>query len=180
MMRRMFLPFPTARRCAPGLLLLLVAAAACSAGPAPPEPAPNFEWSRWLGRWYVVAALPRVEDVANYIEYRRREDGRIDAVSVTRDGDASQTRAQIVEPDPRHPARWDVARGWLFSEDWRVLYVSADYRHAIVGDAGRETLWLLAREPSVTEWIYAGLVARVALGGYDVSRLERVRQETAP
>ena len=61
-------------------------------------------------------------------------------------------------------------------ERW-ILYVSPDYRFSIAGAPDLDAGWILAREPVIPEWHYAGLLARLAMQGYDVSRFRRVAQK---
>ena len=156
-------------------------AAAGTVSAAPPTPAEGVELARFFGRWYVIADMPdgRRRDFGAYFEYRARPDGGIDDVYSAHE-DSFERPAREIErvarADPAVPARWRVNEGWFTSSDRLLLYVSPDYRYAIAGDADRSHAWLLAREPEIAAWSYAGLLARLAMQGYDVSRLRRVPQ----
>ena len=59
-----------------------------------------------------------------------------------------------------------VAKG----EYW-VLYVSDDYKTAIVGDPSRKYLWLLSRTPTVNGVVREELLSKARQQGYDTTRL---------
>jgi apolipoprotein D and lipocalin family protein len=165
------------------LATLAVAAAGVTHAPlasaASPQPARDVDLARFLGRWYVIAHMPGAarENLGAYFEYRRRDDGRIDDVYSRHEQSfdrPARTDARVALADPELPARWKVRESWLSSSERLLLYVSADYRYAIAGDPDGSSAWVLAREPEIAEWSYAGLLARLALQGYDVSKFRRV------
>lgn len=169
------------------VLAAALASGAADAAPAPaldslPVPAANLELQRYFGRWYVIARLPGSGDggLGAYFEFTPRADGRVDDIYYTRGKSFDRPHkatGRVARPDPARPARWQVDRGWFSSEERLILYVSPDYRHAVAGDAARNAAWVLAREPEIAEWSYAGLLARLAMQGYDVSRFRRVPQK---
>jgi hypothetical protein len=55
-------------------------------------------------------------------------------------------------------------------EYW-VLYVSDDYKTAIVGDPSRKYLWLLSRTPTVNGVVREELLSKARQQGYDTTRL---------
>jgi apolipoprotein D and lipocalin family protein len=147
------------------------------------QAAAQVDLPRYMGRWYVVARIPHsgeAGEVGAYVEYRLREDGRIDDFYGARDGsfdhelELSEGVAWVI--DPASKAHWKEQFTWPFTSDYLVLYVSDDYRYALAGDPSRDYAWILAREPDIPEWTYAGLLARLALQHYQVSRLRRVPQ----
>ncbi|HUR42378.1 MAG TPA: lipocalin family protein [Verrucomicrobiae bacterium] len=167
--------------------LLLTLAALAAAGVASVSaalaaaPATNFELSRYLGRWYVIARFPAEAPPPRgaFFEFASRPDGGLVHRYYTREG--SFDREPIVverraEADADMPSRWRVKAGWMSSDERWVLYVSPDYRYALAGVPGFDAGWMLARDPVIPEWRYAGLLARLAMQGYDVSRFRRVPQ----
>lgn len=148
----------------------------------PAEPLASIDLTRYSGRWYVIAHAPAfpTRAVGAYFEYRARPDGRIAETFSAREGSfdkAPVTTERTLQPDPQRAGRWSARRGWFGTDEERVLYVSADYRQAIEAGPERDEGWILAREPEIPEWTYAGLLARVAMQGYDASRFRRVPQK---
>lgn len=176
-------PRPRRWRLRAALLAALSVTLACGSGlqAVPAEPAAALDLARFEGRWYVIARAPADDPHprAAYFEYRASGPGRIAGVYASRESfeRAPVTEARDAEFDPAMPAKWRVRSGWFGRDDQWVLYVSPDYRFALAGSPSRDVAWVLAREPVIPEWNYAGLLARLALQGYDVSRFRRVPQQ---
>ena len=143
-----------------------------------PEPAAGVDLVRLTGRWYLIARLPTAGPAFGaQVEYRLDGNRLEEVYAAHRDslaGPLEKTEVQA-RPDPQAPSRWRIKEGWLRSRDRLLLYVSPGYRRAIVAD--KHGAWVLAREPEIPEWSYAGLLARLTVQGYDVSELRRVVQK---
>lgn len=142
-------------------VLLLLACFAAIAGEPPFDPA------RCLGRWYVVARTPAADDGCRSLEFARSGPAAWSERCLDPVGEP-----QALDPDASDPRHWRAETGILTERARLFFYVSPDYRLAAVGD-GPDSLLLLAREATVADWHYAGLVARAALQGYDVSMLKK-------
>jgi apolipoprotein D and lipocalin family protein len=163
-----------------GLLALL---GACRSSHPPISTAPAVDLSRFMGDWYVIANIPtRIERGAhNAIEsYRLDADGSIPTTFTFRDGafDAALKRycPRGFVPDARNKAVWDMQFVWPIKADYRIVYVSDDYQHTIVGREKRDHVWIMARTPQIPEADFEALAGRVAREGYDPSKLVRVPQ----
>ncbi len=62
--------------------------------------------------------------------------------------------------------------------DYWILDLTDDYDAALVGDPGREYLWILSRTPRIDDEVYARMVRTAREQGFDVGRL--VRQPVSP
>jgi apolipoprotein D and lipocalin family protein len=144
---------------------------------AGPAPAAGVDLARLAGRWYLIARLPAEGPAFGaQVEYRLAGEVLDEDYAAHRDSLAGSLEKEEVQarPDPDMPSHWHIREGWLRSRERAVLYVSPGYRRAIVGDD--RGAWLLAREPEIPEWSYAGMLARLTVQGYDVSKLRRVVQ----
>ena len=54
--------------------------------------------------------------------------------------------------------------------------VDPEYTETIIARSALDYVWIMAREPEISEADYARLAQRVADLGYDVSKLQRVPQ----
>ena len=174
-------PRPRRWRLRAALPAALAVTLACGNGlQAVPAAPAALDLARYQGRWYVIARAPADEPHPRgaYFEYRARGDGAIDATYASRESFEREpvTETHGAQIDPQLPAKWRVRRGWLRTDEQWVLYVSPDYRFAIAGVPARRAAWILAREPVIPEWSYAGLLARLALQGYDAAQFRRVPQ----
>ena len=175
-----------------GATLLALGALACVAaygaqGPsAPVEAIPAVDLDRYAGRWYEIARLPnRFQDDCTCCvtaTYTAREDGRLTVVNEcrTRDGKpkAVEGEAKLASVDGpasklkvRFAPRFLSVFGFVWGDYW-VLDLAEDYSHALVGAPNREYLWILAREPSMDEETYAGLLERAGAMGFDVTGIQ--------
>ncbi len=156
--------------------------AGCSSTPPLPV-VPRVDLPRFMGDWYVIAAIPtRIErDAYDAVEsYRLGEDGRIYTTFTFRQGgfDGPLRRYEpvgFVDPGS-HGAVWGMRFVWPIRADYRVMYLDEDYRQTIIARQKRDYAWIMARQPQIPEADYQQLVTKLAEAGYDVTRLRRVPQ----
>lgn len=167
-------------------ILALVLAAMLLGGCASPQPIRTVEQvdlPRFMGDWYVIANIPTfIEQGAyNAVEsYRLAEDGSIDTTFRFRDGgfDGELKKYHplgFVREDGGN-AVWDMQFIWPFRAEYRIIYLSADYAHTIIGRSKRDYVWIMARSPEIAEPAYADMLAFLAEQGYDISLIEKVPQ----
>jgi apolipoprotein D and lipocalin family protein len=65
---------------------------------------------------------------------------------------------------------------WPIKADYRILYVSADYRYTIIGREKRDYAWVMARTPVIPDADLADLIARLVAAGYDRGAIRQVPQ----
>lgn len=146
---------------------------------------------RYAGDWFEIARFPNrfqrqcAGDVR--ASYTRRPDGRLDVVNRCRTADG-QTEARGVARivDAHSFARLKVrfAPAWLSLlppvwGDYWIIGLAPDYSWAVVGDPGREYLWILARTPRLGEESLAAAHAAARANGYDVARLAQTSHAEA-
>ena len=56
------------------------------------------------------------------------------------------------------------------------MALDEDYQWVLVGSPSRDYLWILAREPQISEELITKLTNIASERGFDVSRLERMEQ----
>jgi apolipoprotein D and lipocalin family protein len=178
------------RRLAPrwAAAIALVAATtvqpAAAQAPRPPVRAvPFVDLDRYAGEWFEIARFPNrfqrqcVGDVRAI--YARRPDGRVDVVNRCRTA-AGETEARGVARiiDERTFAKLKVrfAPTWLswlpmVWGDYWIIGLAPDYSWAVVGDPGRDYLWILARAPHLDDDSIAVARAAARDNGFDVDRL---------
>jgi len=71
-------------------------------------------------------------------------------------------------------AVWGMQFIWPIKAEFLVLYVDESYEHTIIGRSKRDYVWLMARDPVISEADYAKMLRVAADAGYDVSRIQRV------
>jgi apolipoprotein D and lipocalin family protein len=154
------------------LMLLLGGVPPCAAADAPLR----------AGTWHEIARYP------NFFErkcarnvtatYSSNADSTIRVVNACRKDDGSMMQAEGVARVVTSPSKLKVrfAPDWLawlpfvWANYW-VIDLADDYSYAVVGEPGREYLWILARAPQMSDGVYARIVARLPALGFDPRRL---------
>ena len=136
-----------------------------------------------MGRWYVVAAIPTFleRDAYNAIEsYRLATDGTIETTFTFNRG-SFDGPVKTYEPrgyiEVESNAVWGMQFVWPFKADYRVIYLDDDYSATIVGRQKRDYVWIMSREPMLTDTALVPLIERVAAAGYDVADVVRIPQQ---
>jgi apolipoprotein D and lipocalin family protein len=170
------------------LFLALAMLAGCGATPAgaPLQTVPWVDLQRYAGTWHEVALIPNRFQQACVAEttatYTPLGEARIGVRNRCRRRDGSEMSidgvAEVVDPVTNARLKVSFLPAWLRwtgigRGDYWVLYLSPDYRVAIVGEPRREFLWILARIPALADREYEALLPYVRAAGYDPERLRR-------
>jgi apolipoprotein D and lipocalin family protein len=171
------------------LLLLLPSIIACAQDRQNPELAvvPSLDLQRYIGTWYEIARYPNSfqEQCAGDVTatYTLLEDGEIRVVNRCRSaaGDWSEAegrarRQNSTGPDAKLEVRFAPAFLSFLPLVWGsywVIDLAPDYSYAVIGGPEREYLWVLARTPQLPEPVYAEILLRLKVQGYDPGRLVR-------
>ena len=173
------------------IALASTALASCATAPQATRPAlalaPHVDLPRFMGDWYVIANIPTfLEKGAHNAKdhYELAADGTI-ATTFTFNADAPdgpqkryQSRGYVL--DTTSNAVWGQQYIWPIKADYRISYVSEDYRLAVITREKRDYVWIMARTPSISEADFNRLAAFVGAQGYDPAKLQRVPQAVSP
>jgi apolipoprotein D and lipocalin family protein len=171
------------------VMALLAAAFLCGCASQPvyreAEPAlaavPTVDPDRYLGRWYEIARYPnsfQKECEAVTATYSRRDDGLIKVVNACGAIEGSRAReavgrAKVV--DQQSNAKLKVSFFGPFWGDYWIIDLKDDYSRAIVGEPSGRYLWVLARDPAITEAERADIIATLDRLGYPAEPLHFTR-----
>ena len=146
--------------------------------------APMVDLERYTGTWYEIARLPEKyeKDCASDVTatYVRTIDGGLRILNrcKRRDGSLKRAtgRAEVKDPNTNAKLRVTFAPQLLDPlpfvwSDYCIIDVASDYSSAIVGTPDRSHLWLLAREPTVSEEVRSAFIAKALGQGFDTSQL---------
>jgi apolipoprotein D and lipocalin family protein len=149
----------------------------------------EFVVSRYMGTWYEIAKLPNwfqrkcVQGTqARYkisgptqIEVNNKcttaSGEEIQAIGLARPN-GSGLPAQL---EVRFAPEWTAWLPMVWGAYW-VLDLDTDYQLAAVGDPSKSYLWILSRTPLVSAERYEAVLKRLSLMGFDVTKLEKTRQ----
>ena len=171
-------------RTLPGLLLLALGLGGCAARQAPIEPVEYVDLQRFMGDWYVIASIPTFleKEAYNAIEsYELNDDGSIATTFVFNkgsfDGEVKRYHPTGFVTDDESNAVWGMRFVWPIKADYRIAWLDDDYSRTIIARNKRDFVWIMAREPSISEQDYAELVDYIASLGYDISKIRKVPQQ---
>lgn len=169
------------RLCLAGMLLVI------SFGASASHPVPrtkHVDLSRYMGRWYVIAAIPTSygDQAWNMVEtYRRMDNGGVCTSLWFRDGSLKGPIKNIHHPasvkKDSDNAVWQVQVFWFIDAQYVVAWLKPDYSQVIVARDKRDHVWLMARSPAISDADYQAMLARVKAMGYDMSDLRKVPQQ---
>ncbi len=158
--------------------LLALLAAGCGGDHAPLPVVDDVNLDRYLGRWYEIARYPAPFQegcTATTATYSMRDDGDIRVVnrchvdSPSGELREAEGRARVVDPETN--AKLEVTFFWPFWGDYWILALDDDYRWALIGEPGRDYLWILSRTPVMSDATYTAIVEMLPGLGYDPGKL---------
>lgn len=153
----------------------------CSNKLPPIKPVAEVDLPRFMGDWYVIAAIPTwiEKDSYNAIEsYRLDEDGTVATTFTFNDGSLDGPKKSynprgFVVPNTRN-ALWGMQFIWPFKGEFIIAWLDEDYSHTIIARNKRDYVWIMARSPRMDEAKYQELVNAVKNMGYDTKLIRRV------
>jgi apolipoprotein D and lipocalin family protein len=163
----------------PALALACLALAACSQEPL--DTAANVDLSRFQGKWYEIAKLPRVTQTncTGTAQYYTLRDGGLDLTSECHvgalDGSLRTMTARATVADGGDPAKLSLQVGG-FSGDYFIMSVGERYEFAMIGVPSRDYLWILSRTPTLDKATLDGLLSKASSAKFDTSKLEYTKQ----
>ena len=166
------------------LSLSAVLLCACQGSPQPPlATVAHVDLQRFMGAWYVIANIPTAIETGahNAIEsYQLDADGSIATTFTFRagsfDGPVKRYTPRGFVSDRHSNAVWGMRFVWPFKADYRIIYLTDDYRQTVVGRQARDYVWIMSRTPTLAPADYELILRQLANQGYDVARIKTVPQ----
>ncbi len=160
---------------------------------APLVPVQSIDLARYQGVWHQVALYPnRFQKMCasnTRAVYVLEEGGTVKVTNQCRTAEGKET---LVVGQARPAREGAISQGQLappqlqvrFAPEWLswlpfvwgnywVIQLADDYRYAVVGEPGREFLWVLARETQLSAADWTAIETRLKEQGYDPLRLVR-------
>ena len=170
-------------------LLCLAIVGGCASPNTPPLVAMDrkVDLERFMGDWYVIGFIPVTipffseEGAHNAVEsYRLTDEGIIETTYTFREGafdgpEKSMTPKGWVHNHDTN-AEWRMQFLWPFEAAYLIVYLDQDYRRTIIGVPNRKYLWIMSRDPELSNSDYQELLDYAAHIGYDSHEVQRVPQ----
>jgi apolipoprotein D and lipocalin family protein len=161
---------------------------ACAVKPGNESMAPktvdHVDLKRYQGTWYELARLPMFFQrncAQSEAHYTLKDDGNIAVTNRCRTIEGKWEEATgTASPQIKGKTDklWVVFDNWFSNlfpgvakGDYWVLYVSPDYKTALVGSPNRKFLWLLSRTPHVPDAVRNDMLMKAQQQGYDTTKL---------
>ena len=175
-------------RCLAFTLMAVVLPMACMAQ-SQVKSIPEFDVSRYMGTWYEIAKLPNwfqrkcVQGTQARYKVLGPTQIEVNNKCTTASGEEIQAIGLARPNGSGRPAQLEVRfapewTAWLpmvWGAYW-VLDLDTDYQLAAVGDPSKSYLWILSRTPQVSAERYDALLQRLNVMGFDITKLEKTRQ----
>lgn len=155
---------------------------ACSSQ-QPLEAVDYVDIERFMGDWYVIANIPTFIDKGafNAVEnYRLADDGTIPTTFTFRDG-GFEGELKTYNPKgfikSESNAIWGMQFLWPIKADYRIIYIDEGYSVTVIGRNKRDYVWIMAREPQISEQEYTAILKMLNSAGYDLAEIQKVPQQ---
>lgn len=156
---------------------------ACASLP-PIKAVEQVNLNQFMGDWYVIACIPTFieKEVHNGIEsYALANDGSINTTFTFRKGSVngelkSYHPTGFVVPNTGN-AIWGMQFIWPIKADYRIVYLDEAYQNTIIARNARDYVWLMSRQPTMSDEQYNGFVAQIKGMGYDINKLVKIPQQ---
>ena len=148
---------------------------------APIATVPRVNLPKFMGSWYVIAAIPTAIETESYnaVEsYQLDKDGSI-ATTFTYNKGSLDGKLKTYNPrgfviENSGNALWGMQFIWPIKAEYRIAYLNDDYTQTIIARNARDYVWIMARTPTITNAEYEKLTKLVVQYGYDLSKLRKV------
>lgn len=170
-------------------LLVLALLHGCATDDAHPLEAMDrrLDLERFMGDWYVIGFIPITlpffseEDAHNGVEsYRLTDEGVIETTYTFRDGAFDGPEERFTPKgwvhDEETNAEWRMQFVWPFEAAYLIVYLDEDYQKTIIGVPDRSHVWIMSRDPQVSDAEYQRLLDYTETLGYEVGKVRRVPQ----
>ena len=164
------------------MLMAMLVMSGCTQHP-PIHTVERVELERFMGDWYIIANIPTFleEGAHNAVEsYRLDEDGTIAATFSFLDG-SFEGEPQSYHPvgyvvDGSNNAVWDMQFIWPLKAEYRVIWLDPEYQITVIGRTKRDYVWIMARQPAISETQYQEIIQFLHQQGYDKRQIRKVPQ----
>lgn len=139
---------------------------------------PDVDIDRFMGDWYVIANIPTFfeRDAYNPIErYSLNPDGTVETRFIFNDKTASGPERTMKAKgfvDEDNPAQWGMQFIWPIKADYRIVYLDDRYQHTIIARQKRDYLWIMSRQPGISDNLLEDLIQFAVDLGYDRDKIK--------
>lgn len=122
-----------------------------------PLPVPEVNIKKFSGLWYEIARTYnsyQKKCVASSVEYRLQKDNSYKVFNrcfeKTIGGKLIEYKGIAEAQNGRDMSNIEMTYYYVFSKNYRVIYLERDYSAAVVADAKMEQVWVMSRKPLIS------------------------------
>jgi len=143
----------------------------------------DIDIKRYLGTWYEIARLPHAfeKGLDNVTAaYNLKGDGKIEVLnSGFKNGEKKMARGVAWIPDESCTGKLLVSFFWPFKSEYKIIKLDEEnYSYAVVTSSVKDYLWILSREPKISNELFNDLISYASAQGFDVTKVIRVIQNS--
>lgn len=150
------------------------------------KPIPTVSYvdlEKFMGKWYVIANIPTFieKGAINATEtYSLVADNKIDTVFEFQkdgaDGEVKRYNPTGYVSDDGSNATWGMQFIWPIKAEFKIVFLSPDYKRTIIGRSKRDYIWLMAKEPTISSKEMEEMLNKAKSLGYDLEKIRTVPQ----
>lgn len=150
----------------------------------PMKTVPFVDIKLFMGDWFVIANIPTFieKDATNAIEsYKLNKKGEIETTFTFYQNGPNGLK-KIYRPkgfiyNSKTNAEWRMQFIWPFKSPFLIIDLADDYSYTVIGVPNRKYVWIMAREPQLSDEIFSIITQKLAGIGYDISKIQKILQE---
>jgi len=143
----------------------------------------SVDLNRYAGKWYEIASFPQRFQKGchcTFAEYTVTDKGYVKVFNSCRrdsvSGKLSSITGKAFPVKGSNNSKLKVQFFWPFRGNYWIIELDENYSYAVVGDPGRNYLWILSRTKTMDDATYQMLLQRITEKGFDVTRLNKTVQ----
>jgi apolipoprotein D and lipocalin family protein len=150
----------------------------------------SVDLNKYKGKWFEIARYPNrfqkqcIGEVTATYNLKKNDTIEVINECLKKNGktDKAKGKAKIVNKETNAKLKVRFAPGWLswlpqvWGNYW-ILDLDKDYQYAVVGDPGRDYLWILSRQSKLDTATYEDILDKVESMGFDPARLVKTPQD---
>jgi len=143
----------------------------------------RMDIDKFLGPWYVIALLPSAfeKNAVNGIEtfsIDAKGNIRVEYVFYKDSPDGKKTvmhqKGWIMDKESN--TEWEVQPLWPLRLPYLIIDLADDYRYTVIGTNNFKYVWIMAREPFLSDEDYACILGKLEARGYKPADIKLMPQ----
>jgi apolipoprotein D and lipocalin family protein len=143
------------------------------------EPVDSLDINKFMGDWYVVGVIPNFieKGAKNGLEsYRLNDKGNVEITyTLQKNGKNKEMSAKGFIQNEANTI-WKVQFIWPIKFPYYVIDLEKNYEYTVIGLPNRKYVWIMSRDPQISDATYNQILARLDNKGYDISKIKRMEQ----